>query len=99
MVISLIKTCHPQNTTTSKAITSATGKMATAMDAKTVDSQMSMIMQLTEQVSILQLMYNKINSKLDKLIEFMAQSANTATPNQSKCKAARDNCGSPGQAT
>jgi len=54
------------------------------MDAKTVDSQMSTITQLTKQVSILQLAHNKINSKLNKLTEFiMAQVAKpTSPPNQ-----------------
>jgi len=42
-----------------------------------------------EQVSILQLAHNDINSKLDKLTIFvMAQLAQTTTPTQSKWKAA-----------
>jgi len=74
-------------------------KTSTQTDAKTVTSQMSTIMQLMEQVSILQLAYNKINSKLNKLTEFiMAQSANTTTPTQSKQKAAGGQ-GSPSQET
>jgi len=61
-------------------------------------SQVSTITQLTEQVSILQLAHNEINSKLDKLAEFiMAQSANTKTPSPSKCKAAGGLRGSPGE--
>jgi len=70
------------------------------MDAKTVDSQMSTITQLTEQVSILQLAHNKINTKLDKLTEFiMAQAAKPTPPTQSKHKAAGGLRGSPGQET
>ncbi len=70
------------------------------MDAKTVDSQMSTITQLTKQVSILQLAHNKINSKLDKLTKFiMAQAAKPTTPTQSKQKAAGGLRGSPGQET
>jgi len=73
---------------------------ANASDAQTVTSQMSMITQLTEQVSILQLAHNKINSKLDKLAKFiMAQSANNKTPSPSKRKAARGLQGSPGNAS
>jgi len=71
-------------------------KMPTQTNNKTVSSQTSTITQLTEQVSILQLTHNKINSKLDKLTEFvMAQSANTNTPSLSKHKAARGHQGSP----
>jgi len=55
----------------------------TQTDAKTMDSQMSTITQLTKQVSILQLAHNEINSKLNKLTEFiMAQAAKPATPTQ-----------------
>jgi len=54
-----------------------------------VVSQVSTITQLTEQVSILQLAHNEINSTLNKLAEFiMAQSATNKTPSPSKCKAA-----------
>jgi len=49
------------------------------------DSQLSTITQLTEQVSILQLAHNKINSKLEKLTKFiMAQSATMTTPSPSE---------------
>jgi len=59
--------------------------------------QVSMITQLTEQVSILQLAHNKINSKLDKLSKFiMAQSATNKTPSPLKHKAATGLQGSPG---
>jgi len=69
---------------------------ANTSDTQTVMSQMSTIMQLTEQVSILQLAHNEINSKLDKLAEFiMAQPATTKTPSPSKCKAAGGLRGSP----
>jgi len=64
-------------------------KTTTTQDAQMVVSQVSMITQLTEQVSILQLTHNEINSKLDKLAKFiMVQSATTKTPSPSKCKAA-----------
>jgi len=69
-------------------------------DAQTVNSQMSTITQLTEQVLILQLAHNEINSKLNKLTEFiMAQAAKPATPTQSKRKAAGSLRGSPGHET
>jgi len=72
-------------------------KNTTTQDAQMVASQVSKITQLTEQVSILQLAHNKINSKLDKLAEFiMAQSATNKTPSPSKCKAASGLRGSPG---
>jgi len=72
----------------------------TTTDAQTVSSQMSTITQLTEQVSILQLAHNEINSKLDKLTEFiMAQAAKPATPTPSKRKAAGSLRGSPGTET
>jgi len=72
-------------------------KNTTPKDAQTVVSQVSTITQLTEHVSILQLAHNKINSKLDKLAEYiMAQSATTKTPSPSKCKAAGGLQGSPG---
>jgi len=64
-------------------------KNTTMKDAHTVSLQVSTITQLTKQVSILQLAHNKINSKFNKLAEFiMAQSANNKTPSPSKCKAA-----------
>jgi len=72
-------------------------KNTTIKDAQMVVSQVSMITQLTEQVSILQLAHNEINSKLDKLAEFiMAQLANNKTPSPSKHKAAGGLRGSPG---
>jgi len=73
-------------------------KNTTPKDAQTVASQASTITQLTEQVSILQLAHNEINSKLDKLAEFiMAQLATTKTPSPSKRKAAGGLRGSPGE--
>jgi len=61
------------------------------------NSGITSITQLTEQVSILQLAHNEINSKLDKLAEFiMAQSGTNKTPSPSKCKAAGGLRGSPG---
>jgi len=70
----------------------------TQMNAKTVESQMFTITQLTEQVSILQLTHNKINSKLNKLTKFiMAQVAKPTSPTQSKRKAAGGLRGIPGQ--
>jgi len=72
-------------------------KNTTSKEAQTVASQVSTITQLTEQVSILQLAHNEINSKLDKLAEFiMAQSATPKTPSPSKRKAAGGLRGSPG---
>jgi len=99
MAISSIKT-HQHNPSTNKGSESGvTKKMSTPTDDKTVSSQTSMITQLMEQVSILQLAHNEINSKLDKLTVFiMAQSASTTTPTQSKQKAARSQ-GSPGHKT
>jgi len=88
MVISSIPTHQPQQSTTSKA-KGHTSKMVTTVDAKTVNSQTLTIMQLMEQVSILQLMHNEINSKLDKLTKFiMAQAAKPTTPTILKHKAA-----------
>jgi len=85
--ISLIKTCQHQAKSQSKVTVSDLSKMIMATDKKTVDSQTSTITQLTEQVSILQLAHNEIDSKLNKLTEcIMAQAANPATPSQSKCK-------------
>jgi len=74
---------------TTTTVTAKQATKASASDTQTVTSQMSTIMQLTEQVSILQLAHNEINSKLDKLAKFiMAQSANNKTPSPSKRKAA-----------
>jgi len=85
MVISLVKTCHHDSPANKGSESEVTKKMSTQTDEKTVSSQTSTITQLTEQVSILQLAHNEINSKLDKLTEFiMAQSASTTTPTQSK---------------
>jgi len=71
-------------------------KNTTSQDAQTVVPQVSTITQLTKQVSILQLAHNKINTKLNKLAEYiMAQSA-TKTPSPSKRKAAGGLRGSPG---
>jgi len=70
------------------------------LETQMVNSQVSAITQLTEQVSILQLVHNKINSKLNILTEFiMAQNANNMTSSQSKCKAAGGLQGSPSQST
>jgi len=44
---------------------------STTHDSHTMASQISMITQLTKQVSILQLAHNQINSKLDKLAKFI----------------------------
>jgi len=72
-------------------------KNITPKDAQTVASQVSTITQLTEQVSILQLAHNEINSNLDKLAKYiLAQSATTKTPSPSKRKAADGLRGSPG---
>ncbi len=96
--ISPVKTCQSQQSRMSRAKVSI--KMATMTDANSVNSQTSTIMQLMEQVSILQLAHNEINSKLDKLTEFiMAQVAKPTSPTISKCKAAGGDRGSPSQAT
>jgi len=72
-------------------------KNTTTQDAQTVVSQVLTITQLTEQVSILQLAHNKINSKLNKLAKFiMAQSATNKSPSPSQRKAAGGLRGSPG---
>jgi len=72
-------------------------KKTTTQDAQMVASQVSTVTQLTEQVSIMQLAHNKINSKLDKLAEFiMAQLATNKTPSPSKRKASGGLRGSPG---
>jgi len=74
-------------------------KNTSASDTQMVVSQVSTITQLMEQVSILQLAHNKINSKLDRLAKFiMAQLANNKTPSPLKCKAVRGLHGSPGKA-
>jgi len=100
MVKMAISSIKPRRTTSNhKKSTEATPPMknTTPKDAPTVASQVSTITQLTEQVSILQLAHNEINSKLDKLAKFiMAQSATTKTPSPSKRKAASGLCGSPG---
>ncbi len=87
--ISSVKTkCTTSNRQNRPEVTPPT-KNTTTKDAQTVVSQVSTITQLTEQVSILQLAHNEINSKLDKIAEFiMAQSANNKTPSPSKRKAA-----------
>jgi len=98
MVIGSVRTCANQTTTQTQAKEATMTKTPT--DAKMVDSQMSTITQLTEHISILQLAHNKINSKLNKLTEFiMAQVAKPTTPTQSKCKAAGGLQGSPSQKT
>jgi len=74
---------------TQTATTTTQVTKASTSDTQTVMSQMLTITQLTEQVSILQLAHNEINSKLNKLAEFiMAQSANNKTPSPSERKAA-----------
>jgi len=98
MAISSVRT-HT-NQTTAQTTTMEAKVTKTPTDAKTVDSQMSTIMQLTKQVSILQLAHNEINSKLDKLTKFiMAQAVKPTTPTQSKQKAVRGLQGSPSQET
>jgi len=53
-----------------------------------VVSQITMITQLTKQVSTLQMAHNKIKSKLDNLTEmFMANTLHQKTPSSSKQKA------------
>ncbi len=94
--ISSVKT-RRTNPCQKQAATTPTTKNTTQQDSQMVVSQMSTITQLTEQVSILQLAHNEINSKLDKLAEYMmAQSANNKTPSPSKHKAASGLRGSPG---
>jgi len=96
MAISSIKTsCTTSNHQKSTEATPP-AKNTTAKDAQMVASQVSTITQLTKQFSILQLAHNEINSKLDKLAEYiMAQSATTKTPSPSKRKAAGGLRGSP----
>jgi len=97
MAISLVKTRHTTSHWQNQIEATPPTKNTTTKDAQTVVSQVSMITQLTKQVSILQLAHNKINSKLNKLAEFiMAQSANNKTPSPSKRKAAGGLRGSPG---
>jgi len=96
--ISSVRTRGPPTTTQTTMKETTSNKIQN--DTKTVDSQMSTITQLTEQVSILQLAHNEINAKLDKLTEFiMAQAAEPTSPPQSKRKAAGGLQGSPGQET
>jgi len=95
--ISSVRTRGHTSTTQTNTKEEDSNKIQT--DAKTVDSQMSTITQLTKQVSILQLAHNEINSKLNKLTEFiMAQVAKPTSP-QSKQKAAGGLRGSPSQET
>jgi len=90
MAISSIKTQQHNPLANKGSKSGANKKMSTRTDDKTVSSQTSIITQLMEQVSILQLAHNEINSKLNKLTKFiMAQLASTTTPTQSKQKAAR----------
>ncbi len=94
--ISSVKT-RCTNPRQKQVATTPTTKNTTQQDSHMVVSQMSTITQLTEQVSILQLAHNEINSKLNKLAEYMmAQSANNKTPSPSKRKAASSLRGSPG---
>ncbi len=73
-----IRTQRTAMTTTQNAAKTSTATKANTLDTQTTTSQVSTISQLTEQVSILQLAHNKINSKLDKLAKFiMAQSPTT----------------------
>jgi len=98
--ISSIRTRRTAMTSTHNAANTSTATKANTLDTQTITSQVSTISQLTEQVSILQLAHNKINSKLNKLAKFiMAQSANNKTPSPSKRKAAGGLQGSPGKAS
>jgi len=97
--ISSVRTRRTTTASTQNAAKTSTATKANTSDTQTITSQVSTISQLTELVSILQLAHNEINSKLDKLAEFiMAQSANNKTPSPSKRKAAGGLRGSPGEA-
>jgi len=97
MAISLVQSKRNTSNQQNRPDVTPPTKNSTTKDAQTVVSQVSTITQLTKQVSILQLAHNEINSKLDKLAEFiMAQSANNKTPSPSKRKAASGLRGSPG---
>jgi len=98
--ISSVQTCHTTVTCTQNAVKTMQATKAGTSDTQTVTSQMLMITQLTERVSIFQLAHNEINSKLNKLAEFiMVQSASNKTPSPSKRKAARGLCRSPSKAS
>jgi len=98
--ISSVWTCHTTVTCTQNAVKTMQATKAGTSDTQTVTSQMLMITQLTEQLSILLLAHNEINSKLNKLAKFiMAQMANNKTPSPSKRKAARGLCRSPSKAS
>ncbi len=101
MVKTAISSIRNRSSHTSAQTTTNEEKVTkTPTDAKTVDSQMSTITQLTKQVLILQLAHNEINSKLNKLTKFiMAQAAKPVTPTQSKRKAAGSLRGSPSHKT
>jgi len=97
MAISSIQTKQTTSNRQKSVDTTPPMKNTTPKDAQTVASQVSTITQLTEQVSILQLAHNKINSKLDNLAKYiLAQSATPKTPSPSKRKAAGGLRGSPG---
>jgi len=90
MAISSIKTkqtaAKPCQFTNAAATQSTTQQ--TILDFQTVMSQLTMITQLTEQVSELQKTHKKINAKLSCLTElFMADAPQHKTPSPSKQKA------------
>jgi len=70
-VVSSLKTLKSKATTTTHTVAKQQNHTSSATNSQTVASQMSTITQLMEQVSILQLAHNKINSKLDKLTKFI----------------------------
>jgi len=94
--ISSIKTRCTTRTHQPPAEATPPTKNTTPKDAQTVVSQVSTITQLTKQVSILQLAHNEINSRLDKLAEYIMAQSTTKTPSPSKRKAASGLRGSPG---
>jgi len=66
-VVTSIKIHKSKATNSSQTAAKPQGQSGNMTDTQMVTSQMSTITQLMEQVSILQLAHNKINSKLNKL--------------------------------
>jgi len=71
MAVSSIQTRQTSAQCTNAMATTPPTKNASILDTQMVAYQVSTITQLTKQVSILQLAHNKINSKLDKLAEYI----------------------------
>jgi len=87
MAISSVKTRCTASNWQKSADATPPAKNTTTQDLQMVVLQVSMITQLTKQVSVLQLAHNKIDLKLNKLAKFiLAQSATNETPSHLNVK-------------